>query len=200
MLWLILPNSKVPSTGYLPRELYGFISQNIKHIGTEKGHTHGPEKEPYYRPHSELKGSGSWCAGLPLHLETKDQAGLGLWSCHRGPHPGQNPSGHCDDFRAEDKEACRGQLVVGLKGTWRHLQLAIEKESGSDRMPSPCQCMLSEPGALLGGRVHLLFLFFHLLNPDTVVSTADPWACAPVEQRAKWERKILNQRPQTRNH
>ena len=55
MLWLILPNSKVPSAGHLPREIYNFISQNIKHIGTEKGHTRRPEKEPYYRLHGELR-------------------------------------------------------------------------------------------------------------------------------------------------
>ena len=30
--------------------------------------------------------------------------------------------------------------------------------------------------------------------------TPEPGACAPVEQTAKWERKILNQRPQTRSH
>ena len=36
----------------------------------------------------------------------------------RGPHPSQNPYGHCDDFRAEDKKAYRGQLGVGLKGKW----------------------------------------------------------------------------------
>jgi len=103
------------------------------------------------------------------------------------------------DFRAEGKAACRGQPGVGLKGTWGHFQWAIEKEA-SDRVPSPCQCILSEPGVLLGGWVHFLFLFFHLLNPDTVVSRAEPGACAPVEQTAKWERKILNQRPQTRSH
>ena len=47
MLWLSLPNSKVPSAGHLPQEIYNFISQNIKHIGTEKGHTRRPEKAPY---------------------------------------------------------------------------------------------------------------------------------------------------------
>ena len=69
-------------------------------------------------------------------------------------------------------------------------------------MPSPCQCILSEPDALLRGWFSLLFLFFHLLNPDTVLTRADMgmWACAPVEQTAKWERNILNQRPQTRSH
>ena len=104
------------------------------------------------------------------------------------------------DFRAEGKEACRGQPGVGLKGTWGHFQWAIEKQARSDRVPSPCQCILSEPGLLLGGWVHLLFLFFHLLKPDTVVSRAEPGACAPVEQGAKWERRILNQSPQTRSH
>ena len=64
---------------------------------------------------------------------------------------GQNPRGHCDDFRAEAKEACRGQLVVGLKGRWRHFQLVVAKELGDDRMPPPCQCIPSEPGVLLGG-------------------------------------------------
>ena len=56
-------------------------------------------------------------------------------------------------------------------------------------MSSPCQCILSEPGTLLGVWIHLLFLFFHLLNPDAVVSRADPWAWAPAEQRAKWEER-----------
>ena len=67
----------------------------------------------------------------------------------------------------EDKEACRGQLVVGLKGRWRHFQQVVAKELGGDRMPPPCQCILSEPGALLGGWVHVSFLFFHLSNIHT---------------------------------
>ena len=62
--------------------------------------------------------------------------------------------------------ACRGQLVVALKGRWRHFQRVVEKELGGDRLPSPSQCILPETGALLGGWVHLSFLFFPLLNPD----------------------------------
>ena len=54
--------------------------------------------------------------------------------------------------------------------------------------------------ALLGTWFCLLFSLLHLLNPDTAVNRADPWACAPVEQRAKWERMILNKRAQTRSH
>ena len=110
----------------------------------------------------------NWDAGLPLHLETEDQSRLGPWWCHRGPHCGQNPCDHCNDFRTEDKEACGSQLGVGLKGKWWHFQWAIKKEVGSDRTPSPCQCILFELDALQGRWVRLLFLFFHLLNPDTM--------------------------------
>ena len=41
--------------------------------------------------------------------------GWALADVTRGPRPSQNPCGHCDDFRTQDKEACRGQLGVGLK-------------------------------------------------------------------------------------
>lgn len=61
-------------------------------------------------------------------------------------------------------------------------------------MPSPCQCILSEPDVLLEGQIHLLFSLFHLLNPDPWLSRAEPWACVPVEQGVKWERKILKQK------
>ena len=44
MLWLILPNSKVPSAGHLPQEIYNFISQNIKHIGKDKRDKRRPKK------------------------------------------------------------------------------------------------------------------------------------------------------------
>ena len=83
----------------------------------------------------------------------------------------------------------QGQLEVGLKGKWAHFQRASEKEFGSDKMPSPYQCTLSEPDVLLEGWIRLLFSLFHLLNPDAVVSRADPWAWAPAEQRAKWEER-----------
>ena len=164
------------------------------------GNSHGKAQEPLDGPHGEPRGNGSWCAGLPWHLETEDQPELGPWWCHSGLRPSRNSCGHCDDFRAEGKEACGGQLGIGLKGKWQHSQRAIEKEVGSDRMPFPCQCILSQPGALLGGWFHLRFLLFHLLNPDPGLSRADPWACAPTEQGDKWECKILNQRPQTRSH
>ena len=67
----------------------------------------------------------------------------------------------------EEKDAFRGKLVGGLKGRWQNFQRVVEKELGGDRMPAPCHCILSEPGALLGGGLQLSFLFFHLLNPDT---------------------------------
>ena len=102
--------------------------------------------------------TGTW------RLRTRQAWALG--DVTEGPAPPE-PMWPGYDFRAEGKEACRGQPGVGLKGTWRHFQWAIEKEARSDRMPSPCQCILSEPGVLLGGSVHLLLLFCCLLNPDT---------------------------------
>ena len=90
------------------------------------------------------------------------------WRLRTSPGWAQNPCGHCNDFRTEDKEACGSQLGVGLKGKWWHFQWAIKKEVGSDRTPSPCQCILFELDALQGRWVRLLFLFFHLLNPDTM--------------------------------
>ena len=48
---------------------------------------------------------------------------------------GQNPCGHCDDFRAEDK-FWESQLGVGFKGKWWNVQWAIEREMGNDRMRS----------------------------------------------------------------
>ena len=49
-------------------------------------------------------GRGSQWAGVPLHLETGDQAGLISGDVTEAP-PARTCSGHCDDFRAEDKEA-----------------------------------------------------------------------------------------------
>ena len=83
------------------------------------------------------------------------------------------------------KGGLQGQLEVGLKGKWGHFQRASEKEFGSDKMPSPYQCILSEPDVLLEGWIRLLFSLFHLLNPDAGLSRTEPWACVPVEQRAK---------------
>ena len=56
-------------------------------------------------------------------------------------------------------------------------------------MPSPCQCILSEPGALLGGWVHLLFLVFPLLNPDTGEQSRPTGMC-PCGVESQRERKI----------
>ena len=147
--------------------------------------TQRQEQAPFQRLHGEQRWHGTWltvgwCALAP---GDRGPGRADLWWCHRGP-PARTCSGHCDDFRAEDKEAWGGRLGVGFKGKWHHFQQAVKKVVGSDRMPSPCQCMLSKPGALLGGRVHLLFLFLHLLNPDTVVSRADsrhvpPWSRKP---------------------
>ena len=83
------------------------------------------------------------------------------------------------------KGRLQGQLKVGLKGKWGHFQRASEKELGSDKMPSPYQCILSEPDVLLEGWIHLLFSLFHLLNPDQGLSRAEPWTCVPVEQEAE---------------
>ena len=55
------------------------------------------------------------------------------------------------------KGRLQGQLKVGLKGKWGHFQRASEKELGSDKMPSPYQCILSEPDVLLEGWCCLLF-------------------------------------------
>ena len=82
----------------------------------------------------------------------------------------------------------QGQLEVGLKGKWGHFPRALEKEVGSDKTPSLCQCILSEPDVLLEGRIHIIFSLFHLLNPDSGLSRAEPWACVPVEQGVKCER------------
>ena len=71
----------------------------------------------------------------------------------------------------------------------------MEKEVGSDKMPSPCQCILSEVDTLLGQWFGLRFSSFHLLNPDPGLSRADLWACAPVEQGTKWK-----ERYQARGH
>jgi len=83
------------------------------------------------------------------------------------------------------KGGLQDQLEVVLKGKWEHFPLAIEKEVGSDKMPSPYQCTLSEPDVLLEGWIRLLFSLFLLLNPDQGLSRAEPWACVPVEQEAK---------------
>ena len=50
------------------------------------------------------------------------------------------------------------------------------------------------------GRVGPSFIFiFPFVKSRQWGSRADPWACAPVEQRAKWEWKIVKERPQTRS-
>ena len=71
------------------------------------------------------------------------------------------------------KGRLQGQLKVGLKGKWGHFQRASEKELGSDKMPSPYQCILSEPDVLLEGRVRHLLSLFHLLNPDPGLSRTE---------------------------
>ena len=86
---------------------------------------------------------------------------------------------------ASVKRGLQGQLEAGLKGKGGHFQWTSEKEEGSDKMPSPYQCILSEPDVLLEGWIHLLFSLFHLLNPDQGLSRAEPWTCVPVEQEAE---------------
>ena len=71
------------------------------------------------------------------------------------------------------KGVLQGQLEVGLKGKWGHFHRVIEKEVGSDKMPSSCQCILSEPDVLLEGRVRHLLSLFHLLNPDPGLSRTE---------------------------
>ena len=51
------------------------------------------------------------------------------------------------------------------------------------------------------GRICLSFIFiFPFIKPGHWVSRADQWACAPGEQRTKWEIKIVKERPHTRSH
>lgn len=77
-------------------------------------------------------------------------------------------------------------LEWGLKGHGDICQWAAEE--ASDRVPSPCQCILSEPGVLLGEWV--LFFIFPFVESDTVVSRARPRGMCPCVGRAKWEEDI----------
>ena len=186
-----LPQGTVPGSSMVS-------SLRQKNTKAQKEDTHTDQKKNHITDRMvsrEVAPGALVCPGI----WRQDQAGRGPWWHHRGPRPGQDPSGHCDDFRAENKEACGDQLGVGLKGKRWHFQRTIQKEVGSDGMPSPCQCILSEPGALLGGWVHLLFLVFSLLSPDTGEQSRPTDMC-PCGVESQRERKILNQRPKTGSH
>ena len=205
MRWLILlnPNPEVPSAGYHPWDFFGFISQSIKHTGKDKQDKHRPKKEPYYRRHRELRRSGSWYAGLRWHLETEDQAGLGPWWRHRGPRPTRT---HVARVGLPGRTS--GQRVRRPAGVNREWGLNGHGDISSGQLIKRrglTECHLHASVFSLNlvfyweGR-SIFYFYFSICWIQTLAGRADPWACAPVEQRAKWERKIGNQRPQTRSH
>ena len=90
----------------------------------------------------------------------------------------KGPCGHCEKRFAGPTES-RAYREMGKFSAGK------PREVGSDKMPSPYQCILSEPDVLLEGWICLLLSLIHLLNPDAGLSRTEPWACVPVEQRAK---------------
>lgn len=80
VLWLILPNPKVPSVRHLPLGFASFLSPRREHRGIAAGEAQKQDQEPFQRPHGEQRWGremlmmgllalatgrlGTWCQAL----------------------------------------------------------------------------------------------------------------------------------------